>query len=243
MRQPVNLRSIALGLFGVIFICALTPYNDWAVFNTYFVGNYLPVGLLMVMISFIMLVNAPISKWMPDRAFSGGELAVAMGMMLVSCAVPGSGLMRYLPGTLVGIQHQANINSDYLRVLREAELPQWIWPTLSSSDIAARTNDPVIANFVNRAPVQGNTFLAHVRAVPWSAWMQPALTWGILVAALSGALLCMAVIVRRQWVENERLPFPIAQVYLSLIEPPPRGKAFNALFRARGFWIAFAGVF
>ena len=47
MRQPVNLRSIALGLFGVIFICALTPYNDWAVFNTYFVGNYLPVGLLM----------------------------------------------------------------------------------------------------------------------------------------------------------------------------------------------------
>src|ERR1051325_5789614 len=46
-RKPVNLRSVLLGLLGVIFICTLTPYNDWAVNNTYLVGNYLPVGLLL----------------------------------------------------------------------------------------------------------------------------------------------------------------------------------------------------
>jgi hypothetical protein len=242
-RAPVNFRSLLLGFAGVIFICTLTPYNDWAVFNTYFVGNYLPVGLLLVLITFIMLINGPLSRWRPKLAFSGGELAVSLGMMLVGCAVPGSGLMRYLPAVLVGTQHQANINSDYLRVLREVDLPQWVFPKLSSTDLAARTNDPVIANFWSRAPVEHDTFIDHFRAVPWRAWVQPAIVWGSVVAAIWGAVLCMAVIVRRQWVENERLPFPLAQVYLSLIEPPQPGHALNTLFRARGFWIAFAAVF
>src|SRR5688572_12529248 len=37
--RPINLRSISLGLLGTIAISALTPYNDWAVNNTYLIGN------------------------------------------------------------------------------------------------------------------------------------------------------------------------------------------------------------
>src|SRR4051812_28855798 len=89
-RKPVNLRSILLGLLGVVFICALTPYNDWAVNNTYLVGNYLPVGLLLFFLTFIMLINGPLWRWAPRHAFSSGELAVSVGMVMVACAVPAS---------------------------------------------------------------------------------------------------------------------------------------------------------
>jgi hypothetical protein len=58
-----------------------------------------------------------------------------------------------------------------------------------------------------------------------------------------GAVMCLMVVFRRQWVENERLPFPLASIYLSLIEPPEPGRAFNALFRSRAFWLVAAAVF
>jgi len=50
-------------------------------------------------------------------------------------------------------------------------------------------------------------------------------------------------ILRRQWYENERLPFPLAQIYLSLVEPPARGKFFNSILSRRSFWVAFFIVF
>src|SRR5690606_26345436 len=75
------------------------------------------------------------------------------------------------------------------------------------------------------------------------AWITPALAWGIFIAAMFIGVMCLMVLVRRQWVENERLTFPLAGVYLSLIEAPERGNAFNALFRSRGFWIACVVVF
>src|SRR5688572_2775222 len=96
-RLPVNLRSVILGIIGVVFICALTPYNDYALNNTFLIGNFLPIGLLMFFVLFVAVVNAPLWKWAPRHAFGAGELAVALGMVLVSCALPSSGLMRYLP--------------------------------------------------------------------------------------------------------------------------------------------------
>src|SRR5947207_9719921 len=109
-RRAVNLRSVLLGLLGVVFICGLTPYNDWAVNNTYLVGNYLPVGLLLFFLTFLIGVNGPLHRWAPRLAFSPGELAVSVSMMMVACAVPASGLMRYLPAALVGVTYQGGVN-------------------------------------------------------------------------------------------------------------------------------------
>ena len=75
-----------------------------------------------------------------------------------------------------------------------------------------------------------------------AAWLTPAITWGIFFACLFGAILFLSVILRRQWVENERLPFPLASIYLALVEQPDR-SGLNTLFRSRGFWIAATGVF
>ena len=49
----------------------------------------------------------------------------------------------------------------------------------------------------------------------------------------------MIAIVRKQWFENERLAFPLAQIQLALVDQPPRGRWLNELMRRRSFWIAF----
>lgn len=241
-RKAVNLRSVLLGLLGVVFICTLTPYNDWVVANTYAVGNFLPIGLLLFFLVVILLVNGPLSRFAPKWAFSRGELGVALCMMLVSCALPSSGLMRYLPAHLVSPWYIADTNTDYAQVMKEAGLPDWVFPTFEKP-MEARGTDPVVRYFWDRVPVEDPTFYNRFMAVPWKAWFRPTVTWGILFGLIASAMICLSVVFRRQWVDNERLPYPLATVYLSVIEEPAPGRMFNSLFSAKWFWFAAIGVF
>ena len=61
-------------------------------------------------------------------------------------------------------------------------------------------------------------------SAPYSAWIAPAIVWGIFLFAMYGALICLVALVRRQWVEHERLPFPLAQIQIALVEDE-RGRA------------------
>ncbi len=242
-RKAVNGRSVVLGLAGVCLICGLTPFNNYVLRNTDFVGNHLPASLLIFFLLFVLLLNAALHRWRPRAALGGHELAVALGMALVGCALPSVGLMRYLPGHLVAPFGHAAIDRPTADLLNLLDLPDWMWPTMESDDPAERGRDPVVSNFFWPVRIEKDTFLNRVKAVPWSAWAQPAVSWGVFFAALFGAVVCLSAIFRRQWVENERLPFPLATVYLSLIEPPPKGRALNDLLRSRLFWCAFAAVF
>jgi hypothetical protein len=76
--------------------------------------------------------------------------------------------------------------------------------------------------------------------IPWHAWIGPIAHWLPLLAG--GLLCCLAIasLVHQQWVERERLPFPIAQVTLAFLEAPPLGRRFAALYCNPAFWVAVA---
>ena len=76
--------------------------------------------------------------------------------------------------------------------------------------------------------------------VPWYAWYQAALTWAPLLFAIYVSLIALAGIVRYQWIHNERLQYPVAQVTYALLDNPQGGQRFGEIFRCRAFWIAFA---
>ena len=239
----MNLRSLGIGLLGAVYVAALTPFNDYAVGNTYLVGNFLPVGVLLFVAVLLLLVNAPLLKLRPGSALASGEIAVALGMMLVACAMPSSGLMRYLFPSLVGLYARAGSDAANAATLREHQFPDWLLPAFESDDAVRRAGEPVVTEFMGRVPGVGDSLFDMLAAVPWSAWLLPAATWGVLIAFLFGAVLFGAVIVRRQWVENERLAFPLAGVWTSLIEQPRPGRALNATLGSRAFWISLAAVF
>lgn len=96
-----------------------------------------------------------------------------------------------------------------------------------------------------RAP-DGHTRSAMVLAVepppvPWREWTLRLLAWGPLVVGSWLCCLAIAALVRRQWAENERLPFPIARFTYDLMQEPAQGRRIAELFRRRPFWIG-AGI-
>src|SRR4051794_12691396 len=91
--RGVTLRSVVIGSLIVAVTCALTPYNDYVVANTFLVGSYLP--LVMVLAFFVLaLMNATMLWLAPKSALSTREMAVVMLMTLVGCSIPSQGLLR-----------------------------------------------------------------------------------------------------------------------------------------------------
>ena len=67
--------------------------------------------------------------------------------------------------------------------------------------------------------------------VPWQAWLIPLAAWTAFTLATYVLMLCVLTIFRRQWIERERLLFPLVAVPLEVIEPAPRGAGSNEFFR------------
>jgi len=66
------------------------------------------------------------------------------------------------------------------------------------------------------------------------AWLPPILMWVAFITVLLFVMLCINVLVRRQWQDRERLPFPVVQLPLEMTDPAGR------LFRNRLMWIGFS---
>ena len=49
-------------------------------------------------------------------------------------------------------------------------------------------------------------------SIPWGPWVKPLLLWSVFLGALYLCMVSIVTLVRKQWVDCERLSFPIAQV-------------------------------
>ena len=74
--------------------------------------------------------------------------------------------------------------------------------------------------------------------IPWYAWIGPFLAWAPMLFGTYLAMVAIAGLVRRQWIDRERLPYAIAQMNLTLMADPEPGQRFAPVLRDKGFWIA-----
>ena len=51
---------------------------------------------------------------------------------------------------------------------------------------------------------------AQGERIPWGAWATPLMAWSLFVVNMYFTTLCVLVVLRKQWVERERLNFPLA---------------------------------
>jgi hypothetical protein len=242
--KALTFRAIAMGLIGVVALCFITPYNNLVVANTDLIGNHFPAGVLLLILIVVLLINAPLSRFFPALAFRRGEMIVMLSMWLIGSAFPYVGLGRYFPGQTVAYWYHASASPEYATLMSRLDLPDWLFPTMDATTPEDRgNNEQVIRGYFDHFPADRSTFAGRVRAVPWSRWVTPALTWGLFFGALLGAGMLIPMLLYRQWSEVERLSFPLAGVYLSLIDTPPPGRWLSGDLRSRLLWISAGTVF
>ena len=190
-------RAIIVSLIWVIFQSATASYIHGNSIGQ-LIANHLPLGGLFFLTVLVLVVN-PILRTIDDRSgFSVSELVIIWTMISAASAVPGYGMMEFLFPILVAPIHFAAPQNQWKEVLFP-HLPEWLY--VSDSNAV-------------------NSFYIGEAAVPWQVWFQPAGFWISTSLILSFIVICWSVIIRKQWVERERYPFPLVQI-------PPFGDAEN----------------
>ncbi len=219
--RALTRRSIWTGLLLVAGIAWFAPFND-RLSNTPFIGNHYPIGVVMLLAILVLVVN-PLLIFSRRNPYSAGELIVVFTMMLVSCAAPMSGLMRYWEPLVI----QPIARLEALPSLSDL-IPAWAVPTKDPAS-------PIVRNFYLGIDA------SRGEHIPVLAFVRPALIWGVLIAAVLGAVMFLAAIFRRQWVYHERLSYPLSIITLDLLAQPQPGDYFNKTWRNSLLW-AGAGI-
>ena len=113
--------------------------------------------------------------------------------------------------------------------------PEVVRTLYEGSDIARPADPPGTAGALARA-FEGLWW--PLMQVPWRAWAVPLLVWVALMTLVFTAGLCLMGLVRRYWVEKERLAFPLVTIPLELSMAGDRAKR-SAFLRDPGFWVGF----
>jgi hypothetical protein len=76
-------------------------------------------------------------------------------------------------------------------------------------------------------------------ALPWGDWLAPMTAWAGFALALFVAMLCLGALLSRDWIERQRLTFPLTQIPMAMVGDGPNPTVSRSAFRLRAFWIGF----
>jgi len=263
MRKALTVKAILFGALGGALINFCAYANDYLIQSTYFVGNHLPVSVL-VFFFLMSLVYRPLSFYLPRCfRFSNGELIVAAVIMFAACSLPTSSLMRIYPAletTPYPIYNtRQNWQTEKVLSYTPDRLAPEGWyrvgedPALDATMTPAeriekeRRADKVNTGFYSGL-VSGKRFIFFwdrpgiSERIPWESWVPVVKYWFPLFAFFFLFIIMLTIIVHKQWSENELLPYPIAE-FAAAVMRVQEGRRFPAVFYERKFWIGFAATF
>ena len=218
----ITARSVILGFCLAGLLCAITPYNDYVVENTFLAGNHFPVGAVAVLLllSAANLLAGRLQILRKRAVLSARELGVVYILTMVTSGIPSSGLLRYLIPTLPSIYYFAGLGNQWDKLIW-SHFPPW----MAVSGLPASW-------FFEGMP--------EGASLPWAAWWIPLSRWLILVGAVWLMMICLSALVRKQWADQERLAFPLIQFPLEVLRDDGRGPS-AWFFGNRLVWVG-AGV-
>ncbi len=217
-----SLRAVLIGILFVVAVCFIVSYAELVI-------RYIQIGFLQfppVVIGvffFLVLANVPLQKLSKRLKFSHQELMTVYCMMLMASMVSSRGLMEKLIPALVAVNYYANETNAWSELFFP-HIKEWAVPF----DPSKGELQEVSVGFYEK--------MEEWQSIPWDKWAVPLLVWGGLALIIFFGFLCLASILRRQWVDNEKLAFPFAQLPLEFVKGTEKG----GLFRNKLMWIGFA---
>jgi hypothetical protein len=232
----MTVRAILVGLIGALLIAGVSYINDQVLGlfgQSPISGHQIPVGVFGTLIVFMAVVNPLLRLMRRSWSLKPAEVATATMMMLVACSIPLRGLLENFPTTLGLPAHWNNVNPGWQKNKLLSYVPPAMLPAGGKHDPLA--TDGLLSGLGKPGSPIG------LRQVPWAQWQDCFTTWLPLVILLAVSLICLGLIVHRQWTQHERLRYPIAEFASTLMESPSQG-ALGPIFRNKLFWIGLAVV-
>jgi hypothetical protein len=219
-------RAFLLGLALSGLLNWSDVYCGWAHLWGRMTESNFPVSCVFVLVVLTLIVNVLIKLVRKSWAFKQAELMLIWCMLLVASSIPTTGLQRFWLPMLAGPPYMAGRSDIGWRETALKDVPDSLVLSKDPKSVAAR-------QFYEGRP-EGR--------VPWRQWCVPLLSWGAFHVIFITAVLLMCVLLRKQWVDQERLQFPLARVPLEFSEGSAGEGWLPTVFSNRAFVLGFAGA-
>ena len=212
-RSPAVAQKVA-GVSILLFVSAFWPLDDLDPNSPHLIFSCLVLGLLLLNAGLVMGRGNGLT-------LNRSELALVFIMLVAVSVVCTLGLSSTLLPTITGFFYFATPSNRWLSLT----------PHLPSHQIL------VDDGYRNTSFYEG---LEEGAEPAYGAWIEPLFWWAILIGAVYCAMVSMAVVLRRQWMDRERLPYPLAQVPLALIGDEHEDRLINRYLKSRLMWVGAA---
>lgn len=233
--------AVMIALTGSVLVWLLVPYNNYWLGNTYISDSYLPEIVVALLLLLVLGINPLLRLIGPGWVLDRRQVALVGSLLLFAAIIPGNGLMRMFPRMVAESNQGFHASVTTARIAADAGFRQSLFPdplpTRSADGGVQTVETPVSRRFLDE--------LEEGEALPWSAWVAPMASWGMLILAMWAMMIGLGGVVYPQWRDNERLPFPLLNVYHALTGDPDdtSPRLLPAVFYSRSFWIAAIAVF
>ena len=209
--QGLTLRGFWVGSFLSFFLAIGAPYGNMIIRGTYMSLDFSTPGAIFLFLFLIGLFNLALKFAQRSLAHALAcavpvttawlsELILVYVMLIIVSAVCTMGLGEQILPMISAIFYYASPQNKWTEKL---------FPHLSQK--------PILVDDGNNNRLFYEGLEKAGQPIPYHAWTEPLLWWAILLLAVYVTMVCVAVLLRRQWMDRERLPYPMAQVGLSMI--------------------------
>ena len=216
----VTTRAVVLGLVTALGINLWISVSEYVIHASRMQLAHFPFALFAAIL-LISLVNGVVRRLAPRHALREAELLTILAIGFVGAVIPTSGITGFLMGVLASVYYFATPENQWAAYVHPT-IPGWAVPT--------NEHQAMTWFFEGLPPGQ---------AVPYRAWIGPLFWWMLFLLALGGVCFCISVILRRQWVRNERLLYPLASVGAALTQETPN-RILPTSLGGGLFWAGFA---
>ena len=181
-------------------------------------SDYCGAGIVIAF-ALVCVGNMMVRQVRQAWAMNASELAVVFILLLVAGAIPTEGLMGFFVRGVVAPFYSSDVRMIEDMVPR---IPMWLAPQ----------GEDTIRCFFEGLPKGAS--------IPWDAWIVPMIFWMLFVITLYFVSLCVLVVLRKQWVYNERLAFPVAKLAVDMIEGQFETPNKPSIYRDWRLWMGMA---
>ncbi len=217
----IRLPAMLTGLGLCALISVGLPYGEFVVKGTRLGLSSSTPAAFFLLFWLVALVQPLLGLVRRQWAFNRAELLLITAMMMLATAIPSRGFTGAAIPAISSVLYYATPENSWAELL-VPHIPTWM---VVQDEVA-------IKQFYEGLP--------RGESIPYGAWVEPLCWWLLFMAAFYLVLICAMVIMRRQWMDHERLLYPLVQVPLGMIEDGTRPARIKPFLRNPIMWAGFA---
>ena len=219
---PSQIPAHGVTLKSILIAVILIPINCYWVIEMEVIrysGHPVTISLFFNVIFSLFVVigvNQLLQRFLPRIALVQSELVIVYLMLSIASGITGHDMLEILVPMLGHAFRFATPENEWQQLFLPF-LPEWL--TVSNSRLL-------------QGYYEGDLPLYTIETL--LGWATPVLWWTAFISVLVFGMLCINIIIRKQWIEYEKLSYPIIHLPLHLTE-----TRHNSFFKNKLMWLGF----